>query len=180
MGEYDGELLNDFCYCFLHIPMRIIEWVGNRTLADAKATFKESKARRVTDAIQEWNRKMKDELHQKSGMTIFQTKEGMPKCSIDGTRSIHILNDLKKLVGFDLAQPGLRDGSVKYPSIFVQGLADLKGALGHGEWVRHTLPDLAAALCDLSIALNLGLMTKYAAALILIFASSVSNPSRLS
>ena len=160
LGEHDGELLKQFTFCALHIQMRIVEWIGNRTLADAKGTFKESKRKQVSDAIKEWNRKMQQELHQKSGMTIFETLEGIPKCSVDGTRATYIVNDLKKLADCDLTQPGLRDGSLKYPSTFVQGLADLQGALGHAEWVRHTLPDLARALSDVSIALDLAMMTK--------------------
>ena len=74
LGENDGELLKQFTFCALHIQMRIVEWIGNRTLADAKATFKDSKRKQVSDAIKEWNRKMQQELHQKSGMTIFDLR----------------------------------------------------------------------------------------------------------
>jgi hypothetical protein len=97
LGENDGELLKQFTFCALHIQMRIVEWIGNRTLADAKATFKDSKRKQVSDAIKEWNRKMQQELHQKSGMTIFETLEGVPKCSVDGTRATYIVNRRSKM-----------------------------------------------------------------------------------
>ena len=154
LGENNNSLLKILVECGLHIGMRVIEWCGNRVLQRPKALFKEGKFKKeITEA---WNDVMLGEaLKQKPGMTVRQTVDGIPKCTIDGPRSRIIIDNILKLEGFDLTQQGLRDGSVEYPSEFVEALAVMYRQMGDLYWVKWTLPLLAEALLDLAIGVNI-------------------------
>lgn len=98
---------------------------------------------------------MLKEMGQKNGMTIRETKDGIPKCSIDGPRSRLMTADIDLMKGFDLTQPGLADGSVEYPSKYMKQMVKLYQQRGDHYWVRHSAPLLAQALLDLVGALTL-------------------------
>lgn len=157
LGENDGELLDILSGCSLHVKMRVPEWVGNRTQQRAKAEFK---AGHHVAPCTRWNKFCLTELCVRAGWTIRSTVDGTPRCTTNGNCADKVIANWLLLRGFDCQQPGIRNGSIEYPSSFVQELAELNRGLDPN-WVANSLPDLAEALLDLAEALTLASSSSY-------------------